>query len=113
MLRGDGGHQLKALPDLPRDLAAAISRVKFDSETGAVTEVVLANKIEAGNVLLRSLGSIREGMVQDIAINRIERVIIAAPPVSAPVLPEQAGQAGPDNCRSRIDALTVRRVTSG
>jgi hypothetical protein len=49
------GDRLKAVSDLPRSLSAAISKVKVDRENGAVTEIVLANKTEAANVLLRSL----------------------------------------------------------
>jgi hypothetical protein len=37
-------------------LAAAISKIKHNPETGALVEVVLASKTEAGTVLLRSVG---------------------------------------------------------
>jgi hypothetical protein len=61
LLGADGkkhGDKLKAVSDLPRELAAAISRIKCDPESGEVVEIVLANKIEAGNVLLRSVGAL-------------------------------------------------------
>lgn len=54
------GHKLRAIADMPRDLAGAISKIKVDPETGAVTEISLHNKIEAGNILLRSVGGIVE-----------------------------------------------------
>jgi hypothetical protein len=60
------GHQLKAIPDLPRSLAAAISKIKCDPETGAVTEVSLYSKNEAGSTLLRSVGALKEGHVTAI-----------------------------------------------
>jgi hypothetical protein len=56
----EGRERLKAIKSLPRDLAAAISKVKCDPETGRVTEIILYSKIEAGNVLLRSVGGIDE-----------------------------------------------------
>lgn len=52
------GDRLRAISDLPRDLAAAISKIKCDPETGAPVEIVLAGKIEAGSVLLRSVGGL-------------------------------------------------------
>jgi Terminase small subunit len=52
------GDTLKAISSLPRDLAAAISKIKCDPGTGAVIEVALASKSEAGNILLRSLGGL-------------------------------------------------------
>jgi Terminase small subunit len=60
------GSRLKHVADLPRDLAAAISKIKCDPETGAVTEIVLGNKVEAGNVLLRSVGGVVEKHEHDI-----------------------------------------------
>jgi hypothetical protein len=36
-------------------MASAIKSIKFDKETGKVTEVVLADKIAAAGVLLRSI----------------------------------------------------------
>jgi hypothetical protein len=54
------GDKLKAIGDLPRALAAAISKIKCDPESGAVVEVAIAGKTEAGNVLLRSVGGIVE-----------------------------------------------------
>jgi hypothetical protein len=64
LLDADGkkiGDKLKAVSDLPRDLAAAISKIKCDPESGAVIEVALAAKTEAGVVLLRSLGGVADG----------------------------------------------------
>jgi Terminase small subunit len=52
------GSRLKDVSRLPRNLAAAISKIKCDPETGAVTEITLGNKVEAGNVLLRSVGGV-------------------------------------------------------
>jgi hypothetical protein len=49
---------LRSIVDIPRDLAAAFQKIKIDPETGAITEVTLASKSEAGNILLRSLGSL-------------------------------------------------------
>jgi hypothetical protein len=71
------GHQLKAIPDLPRDLAAAISKVKCDPETGAITEVSLFSKVEAGNTLLRSLpGGMIDSVDANVQITEIRRVIV-------------------------------------
>jgi hypothetical protein len=110
------GDKLKPIDSLPRALSAAISKVRVDSETGEVVEIALADKIAAGNVLLRSLGSIREGgEAANVNISQVTRVIVE--PQSAlptpPVVPEQAGQAEPDNYRARIAALAVRRVMNG
>lgn len=49
---------LKSIAAMPRDLAAAIKKIKCDPETGAVTEIDFHGKVEAGNVLLRSVGAI-------------------------------------------------------
>lgn len=49
------GDRLKVISDLPRNLAAAITRVKYDPESGRPVEVILSNKIEAASTLLRSL----------------------------------------------------------
>jgi hypothetical protein len=54
------------ISELPRSLTAAISKIKCDPETGAVVEVTLAGKTEAGNVLLRSLGGIIERHEHDL-----------------------------------------------
>jgi Terminase small subunit len=60
--KDDGkGHKvdrLRLISEIPRDLAAAIQKIKQDPETGAITEITLYNKTEAGNVLLRSLGAL-------------------------------------------------------
>jgi hypothetical protein len=61
------GDKLKSISELPRSLAAAISKIKCDPETGAVVEIALANKTEAGNVLLRSVGGIVERHEHDIS----------------------------------------------
>jgi hypothetical protein len=47
---------LRSISEIPRDLAAAIQKLKIDPETGAIIEVTLASKSEVGNILLRSLG---------------------------------------------------------
>jgi hypothetical protein len=61
------GDKLKSISELPRHLTAAISKIKCDPETGAVVEIALANKTEAGNVLLRSVGGIVERHEHDIS----------------------------------------------
>jgi hypothetical protein len=53
-----GQTKLKAISDIPRNVAAAISKIKFDPETGLITEVALASKTEAGSLLLRSVGGL-------------------------------------------------------
>jgi hypothetical protein len=57
---GNGGKRDKLRPvsAMRRDLAAAIQKIKIDPETGAVTDVTFWNKIEAGSVLLRSVGGL-------------------------------------------------------
>lgn len=55
---GRAVEKLRGITALPRRLAAAIQKIKFDSETGTVTEVNLYNKIEAGSTLLRSVGGL-------------------------------------------------------
>jgi hypothetical protein len=47
--------KLRAISELPRHLAKAISRLKIDPETGEPMEIIFANKTEAGATLLRSL----------------------------------------------------------
>jgi Terminase small subunit len=61
------GDKLKSISELPRSLAAAISKIRCDPETGAVVEITLAGKTEAGNVLLRSIGGIIERHEHDIS----------------------------------------------
>jgi hypothetical protein len=51
--------KLRGVTELPRRLAAAIQKIKFDSETGTVTEISLHNKNEAGGTLLRSVGAFK------------------------------------------------------
>jgi phage terminase small subunit len=55
-----GTTRLKTIAALPREVAAAIKSVKFDKQTGALVEITLADKIAAANVLLRSIGAIRD-----------------------------------------------------
>jgi hypothetical protein len=52
------GDKLKSISELPRSLTAAISKIKCDPESGAVVDIALASKSEAGNILLRSLGGL-------------------------------------------------------
>jgi hypothetical protein len=52
------GDRLKSISELPRSLTAAISKIKCDPESGAVVDIALASKSEAGNILLRSLGGL-------------------------------------------------------
>jgi hypothetical protein len=56
---------LRPISELPRDLAAAIKKIKCDPETGAVTEIDLYNKTEAGTVLLRSVGGLVDKLQLD------------------------------------------------
>ncbi|SDC38668.1 Terminase small subunit [Bradyrhizobium brasilense] len=53
-----GKLHLKAIGDLPRNLAAAISKIKTDPDTGAIVEINLADKVSAGGLLLRSVGGL-------------------------------------------------------
>jgi hypothetical protein len=95
------GDKLKPINGLPRALSAAISKVKFDPETGAVTEIALADKIQAGNVLLRSLGSIQEGPAE----HRHTHLVVNWPPAEvAATASDQA--AAPGDFAARIAALT-------
>jgi hypothetical protein len=74
---------LRSISEIPRDLAAAIQKIKIDPETGAIIEATLANKSEAGNILLRSLGGLVDRLeVTDTAnvsegefLGEIERVL--------------------------------------
>jgi hypothetical protein len=52
----DGKERLRSITELPRSLAAAITKIKFDRDTGAVTEISLADKTGPGTALLRSVG---------------------------------------------------------
>jgi hypothetical protein len=68
---------LRQITELPRELAAAIQKIKCDPKTGAVTEISLYDKTAAGNVLLRSVGAMSDNVSENpITIERIERVII-------------------------------------
>jgi hypothetical protein len=84
------GYRLKPISEMPRDLAAAISKIKCDPETGAVTDVSLYSKLEAGSTLLRSVGALKDEAVVQIA--RIERVIVAAA-VANTIVAQGAGEA--------------------
>jgi hypothetical protein len=46
--------RLRSIVELPRHLSA-VARIKVDPETGAPTEIILANRHEAAGILLRSL----------------------------------------------------------
>jgi hypothetical protein len=65
----EGRERLKPITKLPRDLAAAVSKIKCDPESGRVTEVVLHSKIEAGNVLLRSIGVGKDDSAVNVAVS--------------------------------------------
>ncbi len=54
----DDDGKLKPIAQLQRDCAAAIKSIKFHKETGQMVEVVLADKIAAAGLLLRSIGAI-------------------------------------------------------
>jgi hypothetical protein len=51
----DANGNLKAINEMPREIGYAIKSIKRCRQTGAVTEIQLADKIGAANVLLRSL----------------------------------------------------------
>lgn len=54
----DADGKVKSLGELPRDLTAAIQRIKVHHETGRVVDVSLYSKNETANVLLRSIGAL-------------------------------------------------------
>jgi phage terminase small subunit len=56
----DSANRLRLISDLPRELTAAIKSVKFDRQTGNVTEIVMADKVSVATVLLRSIGALAE-----------------------------------------------------
>jgi hypothetical protein len=111
LLDADGkkiGDKLKAVSDLPRDLAAAISKIKCDPESGAVIEVVLAAKTEAGVVLLRSVGGLvdrRELTGKDGA--SLEALVAASFQVVTNV---SAGQDNPVAAASQLTDAARRLV---
>jgi hypothetical protein len=56
---GKTSYRLRPLAELPPRLAAAVQRIKLDPESGAVTEIALYSKVDAGNTLLRAVGAIK------------------------------------------------------
>jgi phage terminase small subunit len=56
----DDTGELKPVTALQRECSAAIKSIKFDRKTGKVSEIVLADKIAAAGLLLRSIGAIRD-----------------------------------------------------
>jgi len=83
--KGQKVDKLRSISEIPRDLAAAIQKIKCDPETGTIAEIFLYNKTEAGNVLLRSVGGILDRLEATgkdggpVQIERIERVIVYPP----------------------------------
>jgi hypothetical protein len=57
----DADGNLRPIAELPREVAGAIKSIKFHKETGRISEVVLADKIAAAGLLLRSVGIGDEG----------------------------------------------------
>lgn len=51
---------LRPVTELPRRLAAAIQKIKFDPDTGSPLEIALYNKNDAGGTLLRSVGGLTD-----------------------------------------------------
>ena len=54
----DGKYKLKPLMELKRSIAESIQRVKIDPDTGEPTEVILPDRLAAGQLLLKSLGGL-------------------------------------------------------
>jgi hypothetical protein len=54
----NGKERLRPITELPRELTAAIAKIKCDADTGRVTEIALHDKTATGNVLLRSVGAL-------------------------------------------------------
>jgi Terminase small subunit len=67
-LFGEDG-KLRPIAELQRDCAAAIKSIKFHKETGHVSEIVLADKIAAAGVLLRSVG----GLVDNVQVSDLSK----------------------------------------
>jgi hypothetical protein len=71
--------KLRPIAELRRDCAAAIKSIKFHKETGHVSEIVLADKIAAAGVLLRSVGDLIEKVqVSDLEKMSDDQAYIAA-----------------------------------
>jgi hypothetical protein len=58
--RDEKGERLRPIAELPRELTAAIAKIKCDADTGRVTEIALHDKTAAGSLLLRSVGALLE-----------------------------------------------------
>jgi phage terminase small subunit len=56
----DEAGDLRPVTALQREFASAIKAIKFDRKTGKVTEIVLADKIAAAGLLLKSIGAIQD-----------------------------------------------------
>jgi Terminase small subunit len=65
---GAGGkiERLRPISNLPSDLAAAVSKIRLDPKTGAVTGIDLADKNSVGNTLLRSVGGLTDRIEHEI-----------------------------------------------
>jgi terminase small subunit-like protein len=76
---GHNIERLRAISEMPRNLAAAIQKVKLDPETGTVVEVAFYSKVEGANVLLRSVGAIKEAEIRNVngTVNLSTRLDIA------------------------------------
>jgi hypothetical protein len=70
---------LRPIAELPRALAKAIRTIKHDAETGRVVEIALYNPTEAGNILLRSIGVIREAEINiknnNVQIDTVRQIL--------------------------------------
>src|SRR5262249_48190995 len=66
----DSAGKLRPIGELQRDCAAAIKSIKFDKKTGGVSEIVLADKIAAAGVLLRSVG----GLVDKLEVSELSKM---------------------------------------
>src|SRR5882672_9005224 len=80
----DESGKLRPVTDLQRDFSSAIVSIKF--KDGEVSEIRLADKVAAGNVLLRSIGAINDGNVNiDIGDlgSRLDRALARTQPEDA------------------------------
>jgi len=66
----DSAGKLRPIGELQRDCASAIKSIKFDKKTGNVSEIVLADKIAAAGVLLRSVG----GLVDKLEVSELSNM---------------------------------------
>jgi len=66
----DSAGKLRPIGELQRDCAAAIKSIKLDKKTGCVSEIVLADKIAAAGVLLRSVG----GLIDKVEVSEHEKM---------------------------------------